>query len=108
MIVGVSRHIGLRLISPLLQDAPYDIVAVLDLVTSPEPYRYTPQDLGVVLNALHPRSRAIIVGTAVDPKYLPELENAWQEFNNGMMQESSEDGVAEASVMVLVRTRLTI
>lgn len=107
VVIGVSRTIGLDLISPLFNDTPYNIVAVLDLVTSPEAYRYTPLNLGVVLNALHPRPRALVAGTAVDPKILPELENVWRDFQNGEMQEIHENEIS-GSAIVLVSLRATV
>lgn len=58
----------------------FKLSAILDLEESPLSLQYTPQNLAVVLNALHPRPRVLITGTAILDEMLPEIESTWADY----------------------------
>ena len=78
VIIGVHRSTAVAS-SAAFVGTPYQLVAVLDLLESPEQYQYNPQNLGAVLHALHPRPRILITGTAVE-RIVPDVKAAWEEY----------------------------
>lgn len=61
-------------------NTPYKLVAIMDKTESPEALQYTPQNLAVVLNALFPRPRILITGTAIPDDLLPDIESVWDAY----------------------------
>lgn len=80
--IGVNRDTALASERALinLDRANYPVVACLDFVNSPEPYRFSPQNLGVVLHALYPRPKGLITGTAVEDKELEAIKQVWNAY----------------------------
>jgi hypothetical protein len=80
VVVGVTRATALATGDAFFVGKPYVVAAALDFTESPVPCQYSPTNLAVVLNALHPRPRALITGTAVPDELLPPIEQVWSSY----------------------------
>lgn len=80
--IGVNRNTALETHQALinLDRANYHVVACLDFVNSPEAYRFSPQNLGVVLHALYPRPKGLVTGTAVGSEELESIKQIWDAY----------------------------
>jgi len=58
----------------------YRTVAILDLMSKPEQYRYSAHNFAVVLRALVPRPRVFISGLAIQEEMAGEAVKVWAEF----------------------------
>lgn len=77
--IGINRSVAETTVE-LFRGTPYVVAAVLDKAESPEALQYSPHNLAVVLNALYPRPRILVTGTAVPDDMLPAVEEAWSEY----------------------------
>ena len=89
VIIGVHRSTAIAS-SAAFEGTPYKLVAVLDLFESQGDYQYSPQNLGAVLHALHPRPRILITGTAVE-RIVPEVRAVWEGYVEKTLKAESED-----------------
>ncbi|KAK5747123.1 hypothetical protein LTR17_000256 [Elasticomyces elasticus] len=89
--IGITRSHALAT-STALTGTPYHLAAVLDLSESPPPYQFSPQNLGAVLWALHPRLLGLVTGTAVSRKDLEGIKPVWEEYVQDAL-EVSDTGV---------------
>jgi hypothetical protein len=80
VIIGITRDTATRTAETFFVGTPYRLNAILDETESPEEYQYSAANLGIVLNALHPRPRALVTGTAIPDVLLPEISKAWEAF----------------------------
>lgn len=78
VFIGITRKTALDSSINLLSGTPYYVAAVLDTTKAPQEYRFTPQNLGTVLYALHPRPRILVTGTALD-ETVASIERVWKE-----------------------------
>lgn len=83
VMIGITRDTALATGDTFFQSTPYNVAAALDCTESPVQCQYSPANLAVVLNALHPRPRALITGTAVQDDLLPSIEQAWKDYVEG-------------------------
>ena len=102
VVIAAHRTLGYKLMAPLFENTPYSISAFLDFKMSPEPYRYTPHNLGVVLNALLPRPRALVIGNNVDVKIVNEVELVWKDYVKSHLQEDEGNDANNKNVLVPV------
>lgn len=100
--VGYGRPIGVKFLPPLFEGTPYRAVSFLDLVSSREPFRYSAHNMGVVLETLHPRPKAFVVGIAIDPSYCEEMEKVWNSYVENVLKPESENGQRENNAFVPV------
>ncbi|TQN63698.1 hypothetical protein CSHISOI_11714, partial [Colletotrichum shisoi] len=89
VVLGWKRTNGVVYVSDVLaeRNAPYVMTAMVDFVETLEPYRYTSKNLGVILHNLHPRPRALVVGTAVPPSLTDEITAVWNEYVDAVLKE---------------------
>ncbi|KAH6651789.1 hypothetical protein BKA67DRAFT_537645 [Truncatella angustata] len=80
VVVGITRDTALAVGKTFFVDTPYFVSAALDLTESPAPFQYSPANLAVVLNALHPRPRALVTGTAVPDDMLHGIVQVWNDY----------------------------
>lgn len=81
VVIGYHRSVIEEGMVQAFADTPtFNISAILDLEESPHSLQYSPQNLAVVLNALHPRPRVLITGTAILDEMLPEIESTWSKY----------------------------
>lgn len=79
--IGYHRSFIEQGMAQAFKDTPiFKISAILDLEESPHSLQYSPQNLAVVLNALHPRPRVLITGTAILDEMLPGIESTWSNY----------------------------
>ncbi|KAB8275417.1 hypothetical protein BDV30DRAFT_207861 [Aspergillus minisclerotigenes] len=98
--VGYGRPNGVKFLPPLFEGTPYRMVSFLDLVSSREPFRYSAHNMGVVLETLHPRPKAFVVGIAIDPSYCDEMEKVWNSYVENVLKPESENGEWEKNAFV--------
>lgn len=77
--IGIHRCEAEKTVD-LFNDTPYEIAAILDKAESPEALQYSPHNLAAVLNALYPRPRILVTGTALPDDMLPAIEKAWNDY----------------------------
>ncbi|KAK3648233.1 hypothetical protein LTR56_007645 [Elasticomyces elasticus] len=77
--IGITRPHALAT-STALTGSPYHLAAVLDLTETPSAYQFSPQNLGAVLWALHPRPLGLVTGTAVSSQDLEGIKPVWEEY----------------------------
>ncbi|KAK9417424.1 hypothetical protein SUNI508_08784 [Seiridium unicorne] len=82
VVIGVTRGTALATGDAFFVNTPYIVAAALDFTESPDPYQYSPTNLAIVLNCLHPRPRVLVTGTAVPDDLLPAIDQAWTEYVN--------------------------
>lgn len=91
-IVAIGYHrsfIETGMVQAFADTPIFQISAILDLEESPNPLQYSPQNLAVVLNALHPRPQILITGTAILDEMLPGIESTW----SGYVKQWAVDGL---------------
>ncbi|KAJ4391260.1 hypothetical protein N0V93_004877 [Gnomoniopsis smithogilvyi] len=82
-VVAIGYHRGvleMGMVQAFANAPCFKLVAILDLEESPLSLQYTPQNLAVVLNALYPRPRVLITGTAILDEMLPQIESVWNDY----------------------------
>ncbi|KAK5166588.1 uncharacterized protein LTR77_008131 [Saxophila tyrrhenica] len=94
--VGVHRSTVVAT-SSIFAGTPFSQTAIMDLKESPEQYRYSAHNLGVVLHALHPRPQVLVTGTAVG-ELVDEVERVWDEYVEGVLK---VEGVEKAAYVPL-------
>ncbi|TKW51371.1 hypothetical protein CTA1_7052 [Colletotrichum tanaceti] len=106
VVLGWKRTNGIVYFADILAEsnAPYVMTAMVDFVETMEPYRYTPNNLGVVLHNLHPRPRALVVGTAVPPSLTDEITTVWNEYVDTVLKEEFPGEEWKKNVCSHVRT----
>lgn len=77
--IGKFRHVAEGMV-PFFANTPYRYCAILDFMTSPKDFTYTPHNLGVVLQNVHPRPRVIILGTGLSPEIAEEAAGVWEKY----------------------------
>ncbi|KAL4958083.1 hypothetical protein BDW69DRAFT_126937 [Aspergillus filifer] len=93
---GYKRFVAIKFMPPLFSGTPYVMTSSLDQVSSREEFRYTPHNLGVVLETLHPRPRALIIGIAIDPKFCEEMRVVWESYVENVLNVEDRDGYMAA------------
>ncbi|GKZ34767.1 hypothetical protein AbraIFM66950_005123 [Aspergillus brasiliensis] len=89
-----------KFMPPLFEGTPYRMVSFLDLVSSREPFRYSAHNMGVVLETLHLRPKAFVVGIAIDPSLCEEMEEVWKSYVENVLNPESEHGEWEKNAFV--------
>lgn len=77
--IGINRSTAEKTVA-LFDGTPYEIAAILDKAESPEALQYSSHNLAVVLNALYPRPRILVTGTALPEDMLPGIEEVWSDY----------------------------
>lgn len=85
--VGVYRHVAAHL--ETLFRPPYQLAAILDIHSSPQPFTYSPHNLGTVLHALLPRPQVIITGLAIPDGMTEECIEVWDSYVKSMNVEKA-------------------
>ena len=91
VLIGGYRGVALSTANEL-KGTPYQISAALDVMDSPDEYKYSAQNLGAVLHALHPRPRVLVTGTALE-RIVPEVRPVWEKYVEALRAESNDDKV---------------
>jgi hypothetical protein len=102
VVVAAHRTLGYNLMAPLFERTPYSISAVLDFKSSPKPFQYDSHNLGVVLNALVPRPRALVIGNNVDLRIVDEVEPIWERYAESILRRDEGTDADAKSVLVPV------
>lgn len=108
VVIGWGRKVGVTFVPKVFSDhkTPYTMTSMVDFVETPEQYRYSPQNLGVVLHNLHPRPRALVVGIAVSPSLTDEITAVWNEYVDTVLkQEFAENNEWKKNICVHVGIR---
>jgi hypothetical protein len=79
MGIGVYRHVAATM-ETTFQQTPYRMVAILDLTSEPESFRYSPHNLGVVLHTLIPRPQVLVTGAAISGEMTRESIRVWEAY----------------------------
>ncbi|KAL4944183.1 hypothetical protein BDV06DRAFT_210483 [Aspergillus oleicola] len=93
---GYKRFVAIKFMPPLFENTPYQMTSSIDTVSSREPFRYTPHNLGVVLETLHPRPRAFVVGIAIEPGLCEETRGVWESYVHDVLEKEDRDGFMAA------------
>lgn len=105
LVIGWERKNGVKIMPALFESTPYTMTAFLDIMESRQPHRYSSHNLGAVLDSLHPRPRALVVGPAVDPALNTDLEIVWSNYVREVLEkEGAQEGEVNTlkSALVLV------
>ncbi|GME39182.1 uncharacterized protein BKA55DRAFT_697207 [Neofusicoccum parvum] len=102
VVIGYGRKNAEIFMPPLYEDTPYVMIACMDLAETKKPYQYTPHNLAVVLHNLFPRPKALVVGIAVDPSLMEEMDNVWQEYVESVLKKETDDDSWKANAIIHV------
>ncbi|KAL1615841.1 hypothetical protein SLS56_011663 [Neofusicoccum ribis] len=100
VVIGYARKIAEIFMPPLYEDTPYVMIACMDLAETKKPYQYTPHNLAVVLHNLFPRPKALVVGIAVDPSFMEEMDNVWQEYVESVLKKETDGDSWKSNAIV--------
>lgn len=92
VVIGYARSNGIKTMPRTFKNTPYTMTAFLDVQDSPPHLQYTKHNLEVVLNSLHPRSRALIIGPAIHPSIVGEMRQVWEAYVQRALREEGEAG----------------
>lgn len=85
VVIGYKRSNGVAGMPALFKDIPYTLSSFPDVFDSRKPHLYTPHNLGTLLESLHPRPWALIVGPAIRPSLVPEIKAVWDAYVEGVL-----------------------
>lgn len=77
--LGVYRHVAATLSTPFL-NTPYQLAAILDLMSQPVAFTYSAHNLGVVLHTLEPRPKVLITGLAIQQDMTREAIEVFDKY----------------------------
>ena len=77
----------------------YYLSAFFDVVDSREEFRYTPHNLGVVLDTLHPRPKALVIGAAIHPSLVDGMKETWKSYVENVLQNEFKDDWRENCIV---------
>ena len=72
--LSVYRHVAAS------KGGPYRVAAILDPMSEPPAFNYSPHNLGVVVHILHLRPQVFVTGAAIAPAMTNESIKTWKTY----------------------------
>ncbi|KAF2163005.1 hypothetical protein M409DRAFT_57688 [Zasmidium cellare ATCC 36951] len=100
VVIGYARSNGIKTMPRTFENTPYTMTAFLDVQDSPSHLQFTKHNLEVVLNSLHPRPRALIIGPAIHPSIAGDMSEVWESYVQRALRGEGEDDSWKKSAFV--------